>query len=151
MFKTLFILLSFLLMTCRPEPVRIIDATSEAWSGGVRGSGRGVNYRIKVVVNRSSNLLQFDSLWVGDRGYDVQASRPFPFQVNDGYKRNDTVILYAKMYQASNRDGDLIPLPDSPKPPIDYEGDALVSYWLRGERYFKVVNTLRALPRVDYP
>lgn len=151
MLRTLFILLSFLLMTCRSEPFQIVDATSEAWAGGVKGSGRGVNYRVKLIVNRSSRVLQFDSLWVGERAYNVQASRPFPFQVDDGFKRKDTVIIYASLHQESDSDGELMPLPQTPRPPIKYDGDALLSYWLKGKRHFKVLKTVRELPRVDYP
>lgn len=152
--RYLFILMSlfFLSFMCDRPTVKVIDATSQSWHGGVKGSGRGVNYRVSVIVGKDSDVLSFDSLWVGDRGYPVQASRPHPFTSADGFHKNDTVTIYASMHQAANPDGDLIPLPVPSKgAPVSYEGDALLSFKVKQKQFYVVVKEFRRLEQLDYP
>lgn len=151
MLKIIFMLLSLMLLNLRPEPVKLVSATSESWTGGFKGSGRGVNYRLTLVVNKSSRVLSFDSLWVGDRPFQVQASKPNPFNPADGFQRKDTVIIYASLHQGANLDGELLPLPTVDGRQVAYKGEALLSYWLKGKRHFLVIETLEALPSVEYP
>ena len=73
--------------------------------GGVKGSGRGVNYKIKVLSGKDSGVLHFDSLWVGSYVYAVEASKPHPFTSADGFSKGDTVMIYASMHQAADRIG----------------------------------------------
>jgi hypothetical protein len=151
MFRVAFILLSLMLFNFRPEPVKLIEASSESWTGGFKGSGRGVNYRVKIVVNRSSKVLSFDTLWVGERAFQVQASRPNPFNPQDGFSKKDTVIIYASLHQTTGQDGELLPLPAVNGKQVAYKGEALLSYWLKGKRHFLVIETFSELPSVDYP
>lgn len=42
--------------------LKIYYGTSQSWSGGAMGSGRGTNYRF--YISRADSTIAFDSVWV---------------------------------------------------------------------------------------
>ena len=48
------------------QQLPLSGATSQAWSGGAAGSGRGINYIIYLDMKNTSDYT-FDSLWVQEK------------------------------------------------------------------------------------
>ena len=133
----------------------VIKATEQQWAGGISGSGGGTDYQITIVVKISSNELEIDGLWIGERFFPVKAKKKFPARTSDGFSVNDTIyittqevnprieILTDQNKKEQPRHGGA--KQDKVKPPIVFNGAALISYTFKGKRYYKEVSELEKL------
>ncbi len=145
----LFLILLFS-MCCRSgnKGVELIDATQQSWVAGIRGGGAGVNYEFTVIAGRSSKVLVFEELWVGQQYLSFIASRRFPALAEHGFAKGDTVYVNATRFHEV--DGFTPPETIQKEPPFDYEGQALLSYKIRRKQHYLVIKSIKTLKKQEY-
>ncbi len=130
----------------------VLEATSQAWSGGRVCTGSGINYRVKFVTKFGSDKISFDTLWIKDRFYPINQlfngnTEAKNFETGDtlyfqvafrSYYSECMPINYSEDYNVGN-------------PPIDFDGDAILQYAIKGIRGFSTIDTLVRLPYLAYP
>jgi|GEM_PF-909268 len=140
----------------------VLSFTLQDWHGGIKGSGGGTNYEITAVSKQSSANLIIDQLWIGQKYYEVTASKKFPASSADGFSANDTIYIHASDYHKDpnfNKNNDSV---DSEKqqttettvnidPPYTYTGAALIGYKLNGLRLYKTIDKIIKKAPLYYP
>jgi hypothetical protein len=90
----LIILLSMILQQ-PPDIIRIMEATRQEWTGGREETGYGLDYTIRLVVNKSSAKLRFISITVETRGCDFKVSNITRPERDNKYYKGDTLLISA--------------------------------------------------------
>lgn len=133
--------------------IEILSATSQKWTGGIKGSGSGVNYVFVIVVPLSLQELVIDELWIGETFHKPQISKNENLG-NLKFQAGDTLYIYASDYFKSpdNPKLDTNEQPTEPetfvenmKPPYKYSGAALIGYTVGGERKYKTIDIITAI------
>ncbi len=144
--------------TLTSDDFTILSATSRKWTGGIKGSGSGINYQFLLLANYSSSELIIDQLWIDTTFHEIQVKK-FRFYNIATFSKNDTLIIYANDYFAS---------PDRPKfseeekqtevsekanikPPYNYASAALVGYKIKGVRKYATVSGIKKLAALNHP
>jgi hypothetical protein len=154
------ILLIISTLACGPGQVKqqsryleVLGATSQEWVAGVRGGGRGVNYRLRIKI-RTNNLITFDSIWLAGKRLPVKLE-PAGKASDLKAAKNDVVTLLASDFtgrpgRMGSRTEDSTPIPPaaSVKAPIAYEGAALVKYSVGGSVQYLPVPGITVLPAI---
>jgi hypothetical protein len=138
---------------------KIISATSQKWTGGIKGAGSGINYRFTLIVSLSSQELTLDKLWIGSVFHKPRVSKKV-FTENLNFQPKDTLFIYASDYFKS---------PDNPKfeddgqkneqekpvvnifPPYKYDGEALIGYTVNGKQKYKTIGKITILSPENRP
>lgn len=117
--------------------LELVDAKIKEWEGGLKGSeGREVNL---AFVGKRVNEVLCDSVW-----FDEKAG----FRANY-YIENDTLFIKGAHSEAKKvkiHDIDAGTTKDAKKeitPPIKYNGDALVRFFIEGEKKYFIVKELK--------
>ncbi len=147
--KSFLILIVFISATkgCEKEqPLPLTAATSQAWSGGAAGSGRGINYTIYLNMKSSADYA-FDSLWVQDKR--------LPVAVDVRLSSGDTLVLTATdMTQSirniddlNNADREILPVPF----PVNAEAAGILGYHYQGKQAYLLIKSWTKLKPLYYP
>jgi len=139
----LFLMLCFLGIF-RQEDVSIISAESQQWYGGIKPAGKGVNYLIILKTHKSSEKLQIDQLWIDNKQYDLEVSKPGIIGKLEQFKKKEIIHLHAREKFFKNEEGNWKLLSGyqlQEKPPIPYERAALIGYLLNNKRKYKVLDS----------
>ncbi len=124
----------------------VVKTTSQAWSGGAAGSGRGMYYTIYLIMNNTDDYT-FDSLWVQGKRFAV-TRKPSNSPM-------DTVIL--SVTDATNRfpqmadSSGIIQLPDTINFPIETSGEGVLGYHYKGSQEYYVIKNWIKLKPIFYP
>jgi hypothetical protein len=78
-----------------PDLFRIVEATRQEWTGGIEESGKGVNYEIRLVVNKGSAKLKFVSITVDQQGCAYKISNLTGAEKGERYHKGDTLLISA--------------------------------------------------------
>lgn len=136
----------------------VLNSTAQKWSGGVKGSGSGINYRFTLITKFASTDLIIDKLWIDTTFHTVEVKQKKSFDINK-YNSNDTIIIYASDYfkspdrpkfEGEDKQSTEIEKPNI-KPPYNYNGAALIGYTLKGVRKYKVIDSIQKLNPLYYP
>src|SRR5258708_7398852 len=94
--RTLLIFLSIVLFSFHPKTnyIKLIEASSQRWTSGIQGGGRGTEYyfKIKVLTNEK---IDFDSAWIGNKVFKPYLANNKPV-ISDKpvtYQKNDTITV----------------------------------------------------------
>ncbi len=129
----------------KPE-MKIYYGTSQSWSGGAMGSGKGTNYRF--YISRSDSTIAFDSVWVN--GYRLALKK------RNDFSSKDTLVFDATAFFPGSKPNAPEGVPEkkgpveSLKPCCD---DALfvIRFIFDNDKDFLSSSSLRILPRINYP
>lgn len=68
--RTLLSILAICFTICNvnAQSVKVIDATSQSWSGGIYGHS-GVNYMILLECHDTTKNITIDTVWIGNKSY----------------------------------------------------------------------------------
>ncbi|MBK9732999.1 MAG: hypothetical protein IPO83_17235 [Chitinophagaceae bacterium] len=133
--------------TCgQQEQLPLLKATSQAWSGGAAGSGRGTNYEIFLGIHNSADYT-FDSLWVQERRIKVE--------VNERKSTGDSLILAATdMTQSIRNMQDMNKAAEEVQPipfPIAVTAEGVLGYHYKGKQQYLVIQNWIKLKPLFYP
>ncbi len=130
----------------KQQSLPLISATSQAWSGGAAGSGRGVNYEIVLGIQNQPDYT-FDSLWVNERRVRVE--------VNERKSAGDSLVLSATdMSQSIRNMQDYEKQAEEVKPipfPIPVSAEGILGYFYKGKRQYLVIQSWTKLKPLYYP
>lgn len=148
---TILLLCSFFSQDTQGQGFKLVSATSQGWTAGIKDGGSGINYKFSLVAGQVSTKLKIDQLWIGNKYYAVEASKKYPAKTKDGFLKNDT--LYIKVYEffpskpVSQNDSTPVSLPL----PFKFDGDALFGYTVLKKRKYFIVKKIEVLPHLAYP
>ncbi len=94
-YHMLHILLLSLLLQQNPELIRILEATRQEWTGGRKETGKGVDYEIRLVVQKGSARLKFVSITVDQLGCDFKIRNVNRPEKLNRYHKGDTLVINA--------------------------------------------------------
>ncbi len=121
----------------------VVDATSQDWIGGARGSGKGTNYHITLVAKKCSSKLTIDQLWIGEDFYEVEVFKDLANRSDKSFERKDTLhLVVSKLI----RKGKVFGVSTYQKPP-EHVGEAIIGFVKNGKRKYKVIKKLTKLAR----
>ena len=128
-----------------PPVVKVYRATSQQWSGGAHGSGKGTNYQFFLPA--ADTALTFDSAWVD--GYRLALKR------FSSVKNKDTLIIQASaFFSDGGRNGDeKKTTPDAASIPSDkIKCTAVLRFrFNKNAPNEYCVTVIQVLPRLNYP
>ena len=133
------------------EYFKVTSSTSQAWAGGPAGSGSGVNYTFSITAEKDVKI-KFDSVWIG--GGTAHSFNRYYSTGNDSVlKKGDNIIIYAADYYPGEIDryNGTDKIKAGSKPPISYQGDALILFYIKGVAYYYAVEKIQVLPYLAYP
>ena len=128
-----------------PQPVKVLEATSRVFTMGREESGSGVEYKIRIKVNKGSEQLFFSRVWVGSKSFIpeikniTRAGRKYHFQKGD-----ELLVVFIQWTQyptgfSTGRSDDEGPLPD-------FKGDGLLIYQKGRKEKSVLIPVFRKLP-----
>jgi hypothetical protein len=138
---------------CAAQTFKLDTATSQRWAGGVVGHS-GVKYFIELET--SSKNIKPDTAWINGYVY------PIDFSVKDGESKRatDPVTHKTKYTLWFNEVHNTIPgnptmpkdtILETSKPVRQFEGAALISYWVKHKQRFFTIKSFTRLPQLNYP
>ncbi len=152
------VLFSFLFLSSvnAQRQFKILEATLQVWTGGAHSGGSGVNYRLMLLVHKSSSKLILDTLWTGDACYPLLLSHAGRGNPGSGFMKNDTIYLSASKRNPMEPDGkgEKATYKAGEKnciAPIVFNGTALLGYRYRGKRKYMTLLKFKELPPLRYP
>ena len=145
---------------CLAQKVTLLNATQQHWSGGIAGRS-GVNYTFSIRFEGYKQEPQPDTIWIGDQPVKIllegngpgssfntritRSKKIVQFDITAGTTRDEYAGRYAP-YPGQKE------LPEQPRPPIKYNGVALLSYNVYGNRKYYIVSKIsKTFPPVNYP
>ncbi len=84
--------------------VSFVKSTKQEWKGG-QGKSEGVNYKIQVVVKKSSDYIKFTHVSINkNKSRFKLLKNNKPLKKNEGFNKNDTIIISTSItYKVEDR------------------------------------------------
>jgi hypothetical protein len=133
------------------EFFEVTSATSQSWAGGAAGSGGGTNYVFNLVIKKDTRL-EFDTVWIC-QGDTIRLSITQYTIKDEVNKKGTTLTIYASQYFSgeAERYYGYVYVNKVSKPPFDFKGSALLSFFVDGNTYYYAVEKMLKLPPIAYP
>lgn len=130
---------------------------SRRFVGGTVRSPSGTNYILEIEANKNIPQIEFEAVWVGNRKFIqlevLSDSRPW---AEKKIKKGDVLtilfkqlILHSEPNEEANPEVDLDG--EISDPPIQYSGNALVQYSVKGKKKFLEVENMTQVKPLLYP
>ena len=121
--KILFIAILFSSCTCTNI---LLNASSQEWTGGLKGSGSGTNYKFILIAPESDNAFSVNDICVDGKLYNGVI-----YQKN--FSKGDTLLISSRKTNESCNQEDVI------------------SYFLNEEKQYLKIDSIERLPKLLYP
>ena len=132
--------------------VKLLEATSQKWAGGIYEAGYGTNFKVTLIAKGSSEKLQVSDLWIGEDHFSVKAVKNLAKRNDLEFSKKDTLYVVAGFTFKPDKDGRYIKKMGDQKPvPREYEGVALLKYTWKGKEKYKEIDKLKELQKIIYP
>ena len=124
--------------------LELLHATSQEWIAGVRGGGRGINYKLRIKI-KTDKKVEFDSIWVAGKKLNIKLEEEGQY-AELKLSKNYVVTLLASDYMNTpgktgiKEEEKVSSSPvSSASASIEYKGAALLRYMVDGSvKYFEV-------------
>ena len=122
------------------SPVSLVKSTKQEWKGG-QGKSEGVNYKIQVVVKKSSDFIKFTSVKINDKESRFKLFKNNkPLKKDEGFNKNDTILISTSItYKVEDRK------------PEKHPGNVVVSYTYKSKNKEFEVNEFEKIKTLMYP
>jgi hypothetical protein len=125
----------------KDDSFTLLSATAQPWTAGVPSGGKGTEYYFKIKINTSKELT-FDSAWINNQSYAIFLSKdngaisthPLTFV------KGDSITL--RISDLTNPNTKALPS----KPPMSYDGAALIGYKVKGRSFYYIIKEIQKLP-----
>lgn len=146
----LLLLLPFLISMTESKkttlPFKIIEATSQGWTGGIAQSGSGFKYTIKLLITEKKKV-EFKKIWIKQQEQELEVFS-LGKKEKTVFTKGDSLILVCNKKNLYQADG-IVPLVDSTKlanPP--YMGMCQVEYKAgKKTAYFRIPKFKKLMPK----
>ncbi|UCH15401.1 MAG: hypothetical protein JSV22_05400 [Bacteroidales bacterium] len=140
--KSIFTILLFIsvLIFCKKD-FRILECTMQEWIGGRQKSGKGVNYKITMVTETTSDKLELKELWIRERLCKHKLYNLNTGEFGNSFNKNDTLILTGTLtiYDLKNN------IDSTREVPFDFSEQIVIGYILRNKTKYKPYKDIKAL------
>jgi hypothetical protein len=127
---------------------KVLDATIVHWTGGIRSSGTGETYSLKILV-LTNDSLSFNGIWIGKDAYGIpELLTP---RLYKKMLKGDTILVQYTIHHYpsdSHREGEATPTPRSSH--IKYTGDGLLEFTVGKAARYRTIKSFRTLSSVNY-
>ncbi|MDA7632643.1 DUF6174 domain-containing protein, partial [bacterium] len=131
-------------------------ATSQAWVGGVQGSGSGIDYRFRLTL-LTDTIPDINEVWIGQRQFEPRIQLPSG-KTADTLIVGDVIEVLCHFRRVPVFDGipfesEIVEWRDEPEVSEgpDYEGAALIRYKKNETTSDLAVPTIDVLPELLFP
>jgi len=142
-------------LASQAQNVTVTKATSQSWSGGMAGH-HGTNYSITLTTNDTN--VRLDTAWIDGNFYPIHIDKNDTIARKVDRKHNMTTytILEYDAWVDNPTDpnslaNQMAKKATTPRPHREYNGAALVTYWLHGKQYSVLVKAFNQLTPLCYP
>jgi hypothetical protein len=87
------LLLLCLLGFFKSEPLLLLKATKQYYSGGIPESGRGCYYNFEMKSGVSSDKISIDSVQINNVGYPTKVYQKKDYSKINEFSKNDSLII----------------------------------------------------------
>ena len=124
------------------QPPVAFKVTYQGWSGGAAGSGHGIYYNVYIQMQKGADII-FDSLWANNLRVPLQ-----PFTQN----YSDTLQLVGQVFYPGEHNQDLeLSYQSDVSKPLQTDAEAVVGYFINGQRAYLLIDKLTVLKYLAYP
>jgi hypothetical protein len=129
---------------------KILDATSQSWSGGMAQTGTGITYMIKVVL-LTNQKINFEEIWIGKQ-YGLLETHSATYSDGRTMVKGDTALLtYTIHHYPPNSPMAQMNNPVSKPCPIYTKAAAVIGFSFDKIKKYRTVQNFRDLPVQRYP
>ncbi|HWY97943.1 MAG TPA: hypothetical protein VNY36_02550 [Bacteroidia bacterium] len=150
----LLILTACLTLSVNAQKVKLVNATSQSWSGGVAGH-HGTNYAITIKC--SDTAIKLDTLYTGGNCYAINIEKHDTLNRKVDKKTN-TITYNIHAYDSYNDMdfGDPVKRHEREQerakmPHRNYDGAALLIYRIKRVKYNFLIKSYTQLPALNHP
>jgi hypothetical protein len=157
--KNYIVFLLFLPLITSGQSIKLINSTSQSWSGGIAGR-HGVNYSFEIEFSNIKKDINPDTIWIDHRAIPIILTETnLSENVNTRKIRKKDSVRFEIHTGTSYDDYEYrnqLPGDEKKKkevnPPIPYKGVALLSYKYKGkEKYFVIDKIMKSMTPLNYP
>ena len=132
--------------------VKLLEATSQEWAGGIYESGYGTNFKVTLIAKGNSEKLQVSDLWIGEDYFSVKAVKNLAKRNDLEFSRKDTLYVTAGFTHKPDKDGKYLrKMGEQKVVPHEYDGVALLGYTWKGKTKYIEIYELKKLEKIIYP
>ena len=132
--------------------VKLLEATSQEWAGGIYESGYGTNFKVTLIAKGNSEKLQVSDLWIGEDYFSVKAVKNLAKRNDLEFSRKDTLYVTAGFTHKPDKDGKYLrKMGEQKVVPHEYDGVALLGYTWKGKTKYIEIDELKKLEKIIYP
>ncbi len=145
-------LLLTLMVLCTGSKVRILEATSQEWAGGLPESGYGTDYAVTFKAKGNSELLLIKGVWIDDLYLPVRVVNDPGIPGAKAFKRGDRLTVKGGLvYKPDDKGQVTLRIAEKRKKPVDYTGEGLLEYSYRGKTGYQEIKNFKILEKLIYP
>ena len=129
----------------KKEYFKLLSSTYESWVAGIPNGGSGTEYYFKTAIN-TGEKIQFDSLWLRNKSFSIFITKGSK-SISDKpitFSKGDTIILRVSDLQTTH-------VLKETKPPVNFEGAALIGYSVNGKREYYTVREMKKQNTTNRP
>jgi hypothetical protein len=137
--------------TCKPSCFKVVNATKQMYVAGIKYGGKGTNYRITCIANKSSDILKIEKLWVGKDYFEVKAIKFAGITPQENFSAGDTIFIEASRFISGKEGESQESATPAPAAPIKYKGEGLIGFRCGTKMKYRSVAKFTELPRINTP
>jgi hypothetical protein len=128
--------------------LKVLEATSLSWAGGIPQSGTGTSYTIKAVL-LTGHEISFSDAWTGSYYARPEA---ISFSHTDGrpLAKGDTILIRFTIHHYPPESPMQASLPAYKAPPVPVKGEALIRYNVGNSIKYLTIEKFKQLPPRNY-
>jgi hypothetical protein len=119
---------------------KIIEATKQEWTGGLKESGKGINYRVTIVAKTNSDKLLIEGLRIYQKEYYCKKFNLSDKNAGKSFEKNDTIIIVSTT-KGKNKDSSNI----NKQPSRDCNSEIVIDYKLKNRKKCRSVENIQIL------
>lgn len=124
----------------------LIEAKSKKWTAGIPSGGSGTEYYFKIKIT-TSEKIKFDSAWVNNKAFQLYISKETSVISNKPIEYTNGDIIILRISDIINKQQNL----KIARPPIKYNGKALIRYYVNDKRYFYAIKEIEQIKGANRP
>jgi len=129
---------------------KIIDATSQTWTGGMAQSGTGTSYIIRAIL-LTGHTVKFDEIWIGKDEYGIPEVVSQSYSDGRMLTKGDTILIRYTVHRfPPGSPGAKEPKTAYKTPPIPISGEALLGFTIGKKTRYRSVDKFTQMPHRNY-
>ena len=129
----------------QPQPVKVLEATTRVFTMGREESGSGVEYKVRVKVNKGSEQLSFTRVWVGSKSFVPEIKNVTGAWKKYFFQKGDELLIVF-IHWSRPPTGFSTDKSDDVGNPAGYKGEGLIVYQKGRKEKSALIPVFRKLP-----